>query len=411
MASKILLFMGDILGNVAVAQPIETHCRFHTDCSLLGLCAVVPGLNYGVCECDPGWTGAGCSVADLEPVDMALGYQNASGHSSWGGLPIQNPGEDTWSLFVSQFSNQCPLQLWLHNSFVARAESQDGPGGPYHMVEEVFPEFHHNPTVVGPTSDGFYLLFMIGVTNKSAVLDCTHGIPSDDPGHFNTNAGRIDMAWSKSPKGPWESRTVVRNDNKPGQNRSDWDCWPTNPSAILLEDDSVMLAFSSQPCDHFAEALGMAFAPHWNATFVQDIEPVWRAEPGSSHSVGNVEDPFLWADVRGGYHIVAHSQGSINVCGEVPSETHACGVHLFAESKHGPWTPSLTAVYNAEAMLKNGSSATFTTRQRPQIVFAEDGHTPRYMVQGCNFDGLNQDLSAHFRTCFFEFKTRQDVFV
>merc|ERR1712078_618187 len=97
--------------------------------------------------CDSGWTAEDCSVADLEPIDLKLGYNNGT-DSSWGGLSVKNPGGHTWSLFVAQMKNQCPLQMWLSNSFVARAESHNGPGGPYHMVEEVFPAFAHNPTVL-----------------------------------------------------------------------------------------------------------------------------------------------------------------------------------------------------------------------------------------------------------------------
>lgn len=283
------------------------------------------------------------------------------------------------------------------------------------MVEEVFPEFSHNPTVIGPTPDGYYLLFMLSVQNKTVIADCTHSVPNSTVPHEDTRAGRIVMAWSKSPKGPWESRTILRNDDKPTQNRTDWDCWLSNPSAIVLGNGSVMLVVRGRPCDHFEEALAVAFAPHWNGTFVQDSTPVWR-KPGPAidppaQGVGNVEDPFLWVDARGNYHIVAHSQGNTNVCGGGREVSNACGIHFFATSERGPWTASQTAVYTDKALLTNGTLAGFTTRQRPQIIFAEDGVTPHYMVQGCNFDGFNSDPNAHQRTCFFEFKTSQTALV
>jgi hypothetical protein len=110
--------------------------------------------------------------------------------------------------------------------------------GPFTWAEEVYPEFHHNPTALGPTADGYYLLFMIGKTNVSAVLDCTHSVPivKDTWPVYGSVAGRIDMAWSKSIRGPWNIRTVSKNFDKPGKNLSDWDCYVTNPSATLLEN-------------------------------------------------------------------------------------------------------------------------------------------------------------------------------
>ena len=57
-----------------------------------------------------------------------------------------------------------------------------------------------------------------------------------------------------------------------------------------------------------------------------------------------------------------------------------------------------------DARLNNGTNVRFTTRQRPQIVFAEDGTTPQYMVNGGSFDCFNQDLHAHERTFVFEFE-------
>ena len=92
-----------------------------------------------------------------------------------------------------------------------------------------------------------------------------------------------------------------------------------------------------------------AFAPHWNGSYVQDSTAVWR-KPGPRHvkaprqGVGNVEDPFAWVDRRGNYHIVAHSQGTVNLCqrnntaGWNPGS--AAGVHFYAADPGGPWTPS-----------------------------------------------------------------------
>ena len=112
-------------------------------CSLLGVHA------GGRCVCDKGWAGASCSVADLKPLNTALGYDNASA-ASWGGRPVEDPTTGVWHLIVSQLSHRCPLVMWTNNSRVVRAESSTGPAGPYKFAAEVYREFHHNPSSAQP---------------------------------------------------------------------------------------------------------------------------------------------------------------------------------------------------------------------------------------------------------------------
>jgi hypothetical protein len=108
-------------------------------CSLLGQ------WSGGRCVCDKGWSGQTCSVADLKPLNLELGYDNVSS-ATWGGRPVEDPTTGVWSLVVSQFSNSCPLAMWTNNSQVVRAVSTTGPAGPYKFAAEVYSEFHHNPS-------------------------------------------------------------------------------------------------------------------------------------------------------------------------------------------------------------------------------------------------------------------------
>ena len=379
-------------------------CQTDEDCSLLG------GCHHGKCVCDHGWTGKTCSTADLKPLDVGQGYHNKSA-ATWGGRAVLEPDGRTWSMFVAQFSKKCPLRCWIGNSQVVRAVSTTGPAGPYSWEEEVFPEFHHNPTVIGPTSDGYYLLFMIGTTNTSDVYDCTSGVicpaPEDEP-DAPAKTGVIDMAWSTSPRGPWRSRTILKNYDTPGKSAHDWDYWVSNPSALLLEDGGVALVFRSRPGDRFKENLGVAFAPTWNATFTQEPEPIYEAPEFNStptNGAGNIEDPFVWQDARKNFHIIAHSQGNTNVCGGgQPSGCGACSIHLYAKSMRGTWTPCLEPVFTNTTVLSNGSTVDMFTKQRPQIVFdPADGVTPRALVVGGSFDEYNRGNVSLERTFVFEF--------
>jgi hypothetical protein len=56
-------------------------------------------------------------------------------------------------------------------------------------------------------------------------------------------------------------------------------------------------------------------------------------------------------------------------------------------------------------MLSNGSAVNMFTRQRPQIVFQEDGVTPRAMICGGSFDEYNNGVISLERTFVFEFNT------
>jgi hypothetical protein len=81
-----------------------------------------------------------------------------------------------------------------------------------------------------------------------------------------------------------------------------------------LIDIHTLQVFSSVPAaGGFTEALGTAFAPHWNGTYIEDKTAVWikpgpRYVPVPAQGVGNVEDPYTWIDQRGHHHIIAHSQ-------------------------------------------------------------------------------------------------------
>ncbi len=59
-------------------------CKTDLDCSLLGKCDAASG----VCACKPGWAGEACGVANLLPMNVSHGYQNATA-ASWGGRPLQ----------------------------------------------------------------------------------------------------------------------------------------------------------------------------------------------------------------------------------------------------------------------------------------------------------------------------------
>ena len=160
----------------------------------------------------------------------------------------------------------------------------------------MLPTFHHNPTAVGPTPDGYYLIFSIG-TDDPRQIDCTAGIPpcATDPerprchdGTPETN-GRISMSYARSPLGPWSTKVALPIGGVPV---SQWNCKHNNPSALIEPDGRVLLMYHGSTCDKSlkGERLGIAEAPHWNATYIK--------RPGGpiiapSNGTGSHEDPFF----------------------------------------------------------------------------------------------------------------------
>jgi hypothetical protein len=253
----------------------------------------------------------------------------------------------------------------------------------------VLPPFHHNPTFVGPTPDGYYLLFYIGATNSSGEIDCRDTLPNV-PEHPNPQSnGYITMASTKDMiNGPWVERVILRDNNGTGSGGG-WHSIQNNPSAQVLSNGTVVVVFRANPAvTGGGEQLGVAVAPHWSAPFETYPTPIIKHSTGTPDN----EDPFVWMQPDGSWHIVNHQQSTGNVCGDSDAG-HSCGAHWFSRSPFGPWRVSIEPAYSAAVTLTNGSAAAFQTRQRPQLVFADDGSmTPLYLFTSGSFVGNNPDL-------------------
>ena len=349
-------------------------------------------------------------MADLLPLQVTDGYINPDA-ASWGGRPIFSGGK--WHLFATEIAHRCPLILFMNNSAVIRAEASV-PQGPYTRQEVVLPPFHHNPQIVGPTPDGYYLLFSIGNTKADPTLQikCEASVPQDCTmrnhsfcrgAHMPTSNGRINLAYSRSINGPWVEKVILPYDAS--GNLSAWNCENNNPTPTILKNGTILLVYRANPCKASSgggaggsESLGIAVASHWNGSFVRrGGAPV----VSPADKTGDHEDPFVWQDKRGSFHMITHNQADNNVCGSKAAGS-SCAAHLYSRDSF-TWSVGKIPVYDSAVKLANGSAAVLQTRQRPQLVLNPIDLRPEFLFNGGGFHGANQDMQLT-HTYVFRFK-------
>lgn len=336
------------------------QCQRDEDCSLNGLCV----SSY--CKCDYGWIGDDCGVLDLRPATHLTGYNRTDeGISSWGGKVIQDPSNATlFHLFAAEFTHSCNLDYWSPYSRIIRAVS-DRPEGPYRFANEVVGAFAHNPTVI--FSEAHQLWLMVHIGCKQTPPQQCYGVDiSCDPGNTLNGESGITLRAAKQLDGDWQSLGIIIGTN----GSSKWDGDTTNPSLLPLRNGSLVLAYRGCPFNCGGdELINVAFA-HTLAG------PFTRLQSAPIFGNGN-EDPFIWQDARGNWHLLLHSLEPDGGFGGP-----RVGRHAFARSFAGPWTFwSRTLTFNTTATFTDGSSIDFFRRERPQLFFDAQGRM-RYLING-----------------------------
>ena len=335
-------------------------CTTDHGCSLNGVC------HHDRCVCDPGWIGTDCGVLDLREAKPSSGYNlTGSGTSSWGGHIVQDPHNDRlFHLIASEFIHGCGLSDWIPYSRIIRAESTTGPQGPYTFAAEVVGTFAHNPTVIYSPADKLYLLYHIG---------CPHAVPSGCNGTgFSCGTGYgspvSGITANSSPDlKAWTSHGKIMN----GAGNSAWDSVVTNPSAFALYSDSdhtseIILAYrgKSNGGNSSNEHNAITSASSYEGTYPPASGPLFPSAD---------EDPFIWRDKRGNFHMLMHALG----------EAPYVGRHAFATSWNGTWTYGSTVSYTTAVKFTNGKTISYSRRERPQLYFSTDGKmTPLFMANG-----------------------------
>ncbi|PVH76871.1 hypothetical protein DL98DRAFT_561805 [Cadophora sp. DSE1049] len=359
---------------VTLILPLRTTsipaCTIDEDCNLNGIC------YNNSCVCDPGWKSPDCGALDLVPAPLKNGYNKTSiGTSSWGSKIIhRTPQSNIFDLFLAEFTHGCGLDYWSPYSRIIRAVSSTGPVGPYESADEVVGTFAHNPTVVYSQADEKYLMYYIGCP-QTVPETCTS--PNFTCGPGNTINGESGISVSSSPDlKTWTShgQMLVGTDN------GAWDADITNPSPFPLYSPDhptgeIALAYRGCPYNcSGSELINLATA----ASFLGPYHKTQTAPLFPNPA----EDPFLWRDKRGNFHMLLHSLERGGGFGDGPK----VGRHAFSRTLEGPWTVNERALaFDTRVEFEDGSETRYFRRERPQLFFSEEEYgemEPLYLTTG-----------------------------
>ena len=356
-------------------------------CSLNG----VPGSNG--CVCDAGWSGAACHVLDLQPAapfsqqtyfHPSNGGAAGGGYvsNSWGISVLPDDGGSLWHGFMTELGGNCSLSSYGSASRILHLTAP-APTGPWAVAGVALPRFAHNPQAVRG-ADGSWLLFHIGADEPA-------GCEAERcPGPHNASCAGghgTSVARALSPYGPWQRVPYILPDNE------------TNPSATVLPNGSIIVTArrweGGVPMYTAATWRGpYAAAPRTNVTLVR------AGAPATDVFAPFDEDPFLFVDPRGGFHMLTHRQPNGTACpqGPNPSQCDCAGGHMYARALEGPWFVDLDVVYNCSLSVAGAAGAvTLAARQRPTLLLP-----PRGGGGGCPilFTGASTDPRSQYFSSF-----------
>lgn len=312
--------------------------------------------------------------------------------SSWCGSAVKADGQ--YHYFGSGMSRNCSLPQFATNSESVHATSAS-PAGPYDFQEVALPEFAHS-TSIKRDIDGGLLLFSIGKNmNGTDVRTCNGSGPwpssagPKDPTHLWAH-DYVRIAKSDTVMGPWEERSIMHTSL---DDLTAWNCNKSNPSALVLQNGSILLMYRGVPCvrDQLCKNKTKNLCQHQGIAFAENSDAPFVDRQGMIAELSGNEDAFFWQSDRG-FHALFHSK---NAC-EAYGEGGSCGSLAFSpDSWH--WTLNEEAAFDAGIVWEESDGSLtadrLEARQRPNILFDEDGRTPLMLINGARERGVFKEFS------------------
>lgn len=177
------------------------------------------------------------------------------------------------------------------------------------------------------------------------------------------------------------------------ENPTAWNCNKSNPSGLVLKNGSILMMYRGVPCErdvscrnstiNLCQHQGIAFAENADAPFVD--------RQGMISELSGNEDAFFWQTERG-FHALFHSKNACSSDGQGGS----CGSLAFSrDSWH--WTLNQERAYDGSISWEeeDGSMTDdiLDSRQRPNILFDDDGVTPLMLINGAKAKDAFKEFS------------------
>ena len=302
-------------------------CVSDLDCSLNGVCGYI---TTGVCECDLPWTGDSCGVLRRLPANasrQASVYGYSPNVTSWGASILRGEEDPPmYHMFVAEIPGG--LLNWGSKSQCVHAVSPR-EDGPFVRSDVVLAAECHGPVAIRDTSDGAWLLFHQGA------------------GPASSNSSGF-LRYAHSPNGPWtpiDATPAGRGDKLP--------CGM--PTAAFHPNGTLFVV-----CGNGAE---LRSAPSRAGPWSPVRIPLPRG--------AGWEDPTLWFDRRGNFHVINHVY---SLAPYSAGKFRVASGHMFSHDGI-EWHRAVIAPFDGVVAMDDGSNITFATRERPQLLFADDDRT------------------------------------
>jgi hypothetical protein len=353
-------------------------CSDAMGCSLNGNCV------DSVCVCDAAWNGPACGrlavlpTERTEPIAAYGGDSQLPNISSWGGGVLR--GDDgVYHLWVSEFVNGCGLSAWLSNSQIAHATASTATG-PFTKDSTSLGIFSHNVVPIRApktfeTGAQPYFLFHLGTGTGGPVskngFNPTGGVPlscnnrSKSAGNDNRVRGELNAFdgaavatgnlahRSATPYGPWEPLPPM----EPACN---------NPAPVFHPNGTLYMACNNaqggKPWPLFASLDG---GLTWMKAAEIATPPAWNTIRTKTAPYSGVEDPYLYFDARGHWHLLAHRYQFSDGPGVAPYNILVSGHGYSMDGR--VWEFGTVQPYDSVIHHHTGPATPYTSLERPKL--------------------------------------------
>ena len=387
-------------------------------CSGAACCSLNGAFSDGVCHCDAGWRGPTCAELDVLPAQPGAHGLGDRARPTWGGSAVFEAGR--WHLIVGSravpFANNS-LDDYPCDSKIVRAVSEGAdPAGPYEIVETLFPRSSWEPSVArNPATGALVLMFFGNVSAPPPAGSAACSMRRADRSleyNLSTENTYITQSASGSAAGPWSAPQLVKGmedrAGRPGSSPYSWHCASGNPGPAYHPNGTLFAAMRQNPCwkgFQTREHIGLWRADGgWDGewTLVSTEAPLYGWGGGNqSHCLDQDgcpahEDPHLFIDGRGGWHLLTHMQNNHRI----HSDRGAYGWSLDGLSwtlETGPLMSNASAWPMAQAFApaennNNKPTSLLSTslplarRQRPSLIRDPTTGQPTHLLNGADFN-------------------------